>query len=110
MTEHTEHIPPSPLRNRNLLEMELDDETVILVDHVYMPEGAARVCPDCGGPGHNAGMVGLILDGACGLLSPEEALLLADRLVRGAHLVLESTEDPPDVEREAARYSTPTHP
>jgi hypothetical protein len=38
------------------------------------------------------------------LLSAEEALLLADRLQRAAHLVLETDEDLPDPEREYRRY------
>ena len=106
---------PLPLRTRNVLEMELDDEeTAVAVDHVYLPEGTAGTCPHCGGPGHNAGLVGLTVSNdeyeqITGLMAPEQALLLANRIVRAANLVLESTEDPPDVEREAARYSTPSH-
>ena len=38
------------------------------------------------------------------LLTAEEALLLADRLQRAAHLVLETDEDLPDPEREYRRY------
>ena len=38
------------------------------------------------------------------LLSAEEALLLADRLQRAAHLVLENDEDLPDPEREYRRH------
>jgi hypothetical protein len=39
-----------------------------------------------------------------GLMSAEQALMLANRLTRAANLVLESEEDVPDVEREAARF------
>jgi hypothetical protein len=38
------------------------------------------------------------------LLTVEEALLLADRLQRAAHLVLETDEDLPDPEREYRRH------
>jgi hypothetical protein len=38
------------------------------------------------------------------LLFPDQALLLANRLIRAANLVMESDEGLPDVEREAARF------
>jgi len=41
------------------------------------------------------------------LLTAEEALVLANRLQRAASLVMESEEDTPDVEREAARFTAP---
>lgn len=83
----------------------------IAVEHVFAPEGAFE-CDDCGAPGHDPGMVGLGIDGddrqqAYAMLSPEEALLIANRLTRAAELVLESAEDVPDVEREAARFAVP---
>jgi hypothetical protein len=39
------------------------------------------------------------------LLSAEEALTLANRLVRVANLILESEEDRPDIERDMARFA-----
>jgi hypothetical protein len=83
----------------------------IAIEHVFAPEGAFE-CDDCGEPGHDPGMVGLGVSGddrqnAYAMLSPEEALLIANRLTRAAGLVLESMEDVPDVEREAARFAVP---
>lgn len=83
----------------------------IMIEHVFAPEGSFG-CEECGGPGHDPGMVGLGIDGdddqqAYAMLSPEEALLIANRLTRAAGLVLESAEDVPDVEREAARFTAP---
>jgi hypothetical protein len=43
-------------------------------------------------------------DDASMVMTPEDALMLANRLTRAANLVLETMEDAPDVEREAARY------
>jgi len=84
---------------------------LIVVEHVFAPDGAFA-CEDCGGPGHDPGMVGLTMSGdgdqfAGTLLSAEEALVLANRLTRAASLILESEEEPPDIEREAARFSVP---
>jgi hypothetical protein len=89
-------------------------DAVIDVDHVYLPEGSFP-CADCGNPGHDPGFVGLfaaetddeddITARVNILLTAAEAILLADRLTRAAHLVLESQEDAPDVEREAARFT-----
>jgi len=45
-----------------------------------------------------------VLNTESAMLTPDEALLLADRLKRAADLVLETLEDPPDLEREAARF------
>jgi hypothetical protein len=91
-----------------------DDDTVIVVEHVYAPEGAVA-CEDCGKPSHDPGMVGLVIssddedgdgDGFTSvLMDAEDALLLANRLTRAASLVLESQEDNPDIEREAARFT-----
>jgi hypothetical protein len=106
MTEHTPGIPHPPILSRNLLDMWLDgnDEANITVDHVYLPEGAGGTC-HCGNPVHDPGLVGLSLNDDCALLTAEQALLLANRLQRAASLILESGEAPPDVEREAARYT-----
>jgi hypothetical protein len=86
----------------------VDDDTMIWIDHVFTM-GAS--------PDDDPGYVGLTVtedDGsedrgrlsakATCLLSAEEALLLADRLQRAAHLVLETDEDLPDPEREYRRY------
>lgn len=104
-----------PLNYRTVLTMHPEaDGSRIAVDHVYAPEGAFD-CDDCGEPGHDPGMVGLTMAGddnqnASALLTAEEALVLANRLQRAASLVMESEEDTPDVEREAARFSAPARP
>jgi hypothetical protein len=77
----------------------VDDDTMIWIDHVFTMGTS---------PGDDPGYVGLTVtdDDAkltC-LLTAEEALLLADRLQRAAHLVLETDEDLPDPEREYRRY------
>ena len=92
----------------------VDDDTMIWVDHVFTI-GAS--------PDDDPGYVGLTVTDedtaeagtaeadrtrpgarATCLLTAEEALLLADRLQRAAHLVLETGEDLPDPEREYRRY------
>jgi len=87
----------------------VDDDTMIWVDHVFTM-GAS--------PDDDPGYVGLTITEddtadadrarpaarATCLLTAEEALLLADRLQRAAHLVLETGEDLPDPEREYRRY------
>jgi hypothetical protein len=77
----------------------VDDDTTIWVDHVFAT-GAS--------PHDDPGYVGLTLTGddtrATCLLTAQEALLLADRLQRAAHLVLETEEDLPDPEREYRRH------
>jgi hypothetical protein len=87
----------------------VDDDTMIWIDHVFTV-GAS--------PGDDPGYVGLTVteddaaDAERGrpgaratcLLTAAEALLLADRLQRAAHLVLETDEDLPDPEREFRRY------
>jgi hypothetical protein len=104
MSEH--HPEAVPLRTRTLWHMLCDDEeTVVMVDHVYIPEGAAGTCDDCGKPAHDPGLVGLIVGEDSALLSAEQALALANRLTKAAELVLESEEDVPDVERDIARFA-----
>ena len=98
-----------PLRSRSLLHLHAAG-TTICVDHVYEAEGAGTCEHDgCDGLSHDPGMVGLMLhdeDGTTSaLLDAGDALLLAERLQRAASLVLESEEDAPDIEREAARYT-----
>ncbi|HEX3960914.1 MAG TPA: hypothetical protein VHZ03_30565 [Trebonia sp.] len=105
MTGHTPEAPS--LRTRTLLHLPLDDEddSFVAVDHVYLPEGAADPCEDCGRPAHDPGMVGLMVSEGDALMTAEQALVVANRLTRAASLVLESGEDCPDIEREAARYA-----
>jgi hypothetical protein len=93
----------------------------VSVDHLYDTD--AEPCPGCGGRCGMAGMVGLSLEfespdpeaeiaswEAGVVLSPEEALWLANRLRRAADVCYEMTEDPPDVRREVIRLSTPAAP
>jgi hypothetical protein len=79
------------------------DDTAIWVDYVCTMEA-----------GHpDEDFVGIMIQeaeaaaSASALLTAGEALLLADRLTRGAHLVLENGEDLPDAERE---YQLPGRP
>ena len=85
MTEHDGHVHPEHVhsRTRNIWSAILDDdeETCIAVDHIYLPEGSFT-CEDCGLPGHDPGMVGIIVGGGGALLEPELALTLANRLTR----------------------------
>jgi hypothetical protein len=108
---HNGSEPPVPrLRTRTVGVIDADDDTVIIVEHVYEPEGATP-CVDCGKPSHDPGMVGLIVGGhddddpVSVLLFAADALVLANRLTRAASLVLESEEAVPDIEREAARFA-----
>jgi MoxR-like ATPase len=77
----------------------VDDDTTIWIDHVFAM-GAS--------PHDDPGYVGLTVTEddtrATCLLTAQEALLLADRLQRAAHLVLETDEDLPDPEREYRRH------
>src|SRR5499427_10868772 len=86
----------------------VDDDTMIWIDHVF----TMGLSPE-----DDPGYVGLTVTEddssedrarlgakATCLLTAEEALLLADRLQRAAHLVLETDEDLPDPEREYRRY------
>jgi hypothetical protein len=99
--------PEPETGSRRLLHLHLDDSAVIEVEHFY---GTGGTC-HCGEPAiRDPGRVGLIVkdsdgDIAYAAMNASQALLTADRLTRGAHLILESDEDPPDIEREAARYS-----
>lgn len=104
-----------PLRRRTIGRIHPeDDNAFVVVDHIFAAEGSLT-CGDCGAPAHDPGMIGLFIDGnvdeegetANVLLTASEALVLAERLQRAAALVLESGEDHPDVEREAARFGVP---
>ena len=100
------HPDAIPLRTRTIWHMLCDDdETAVLVEHVYLPEGAAGTCDHCGGLAHDPGLVGLIVGDDSALLSAKQALALANRLTKAAELVLESEEDVPDVERDMARFA-----
>ena len=77
----------------------VDDDTMIWIDHVFATGTS---------PHDDPGYVGLTvaeddIKATC-LLTAQEALLLADRLQRAAHLVLETDEDLPDPEREYRRH------
>jgi len=112
----SEHQPEGiQLRSRTIGHLHVEDDTVIAVEHVYIPEGAVS-CDDCGAPAHDPGMVGLVVSREDGeddagplvtsvLMTAEDALVLANRLQRAASLILESAEDNPDIEREAARFA-----
>ena len=109
MTDHDHETVD--FRTRTVLHLHLTDEDdgpAVIVDHVYEPEGMTTC--ECGAPGHDPGMVGLMLAGGekkavSVLLTPERALLVANRLTRAANFALESGEDPLDLDREAARYA-----
>lgn len=108
MTEEPEAVP---LRQRSVLRLELEgQQATVIVDHVYLGAGDTDPCEDCGGVVHDEGAVGLAVDDHgemvnSVILSPEEALLVANRLTRAANLVLEGGEDAPDLEREVARFT-----
>ena len=106
MSENSERI-------RIVGSVPVDDDTMIWIDHVFTM-GAS--------PDDDPGYVGLTVTEddssedrvrlgakATCLLTAEEALLLADRLQRAAHLVLETDEDLPDPEREYRRHRGSGH-
>ena len=109
------HPEPVPLRSRTLLSMTVDcacgDEDhegiVVEVEHVYLAEQDVGTCENCHLPHRNPGMVGLIVGEGSALMEPELALIVANRLTRVANLILESREEPPDIEREAHRFGAP---
>lgn len=114
MTGNDEALPAPRRRTLGVIHAE-GCGALIAVDHLYAPEGAFS-CEHCGEPGHDPGMVSLFVDEdteddsapmATALLTAGEALTLANRLQRAASLILESGEDRPDVEREAARFTVP---
>ena len=104
--DHGHEAPP--FQSRNIARLFTDDGSEISVDHLYAASADLAPCPDCGGACVSAGMIGLdvLVDGPV-LLSPEEALLLINRLQRAVNVVLETMEDPPDMDREAARLALP---
>lgn len=100
---HEFHEHPAP-RERNIADFETADGTSIRIDHLFIAAEDLEPCPNCGGQCVSAGLVGLVLDEVPAVLSPEEALMVANRLTRAANLVLETLEDAPDPEREAVRF------
>ena len=97
--EH-QHRPP---RKRNIGRVFTEAGDEIAVDHLYDPD--PDPCPDCGGDCIAAGMIGMTAGSITVTLIPEEALLLASRLERAVNVVLETMEDPPDIERDMARFA-----
>lgn len=115
--DHHDH---GELKTRLVTVVEAAYKTLVAVEHVYDND----VCSACGTL--STGFVGIRIrnepepedergdehgdehDGekcASALLDAGEALLLADRITRAAHLVLETTEELPDIEREVIRHS-----
>jgi hypothetical protein len=113
MSEHEAEAVPAKIRTVGLLFLDDQEEGAIGVDHIYLAEGSFD-CEDCGSPGHDPGHVGLTADDgeviARMVLTAPEALVLANRLQRAASLVLESEEQVPDIEREAARFAVTDKP
>ena len=112
------HHDDGELKTRLVTVIEAAYKTLVAVEHVYDND----VCSACGTL--STGFVGIKIrnepddkpepedergderDGekcASALLDAGEALLLADRITRAAHLVLETTEEPADFEREGER-------
>lgn len=101
--------PENSVHCRTFLTYTTDDDTIVLVEHVFAAEGHAGKCDECGQDAHDPGVVGLALAGDNGttmsvLVPPEVALLIANRLERAANAVLESMEEPEDLERSMARF------
>ncbi len=90
---------------RVLLTMPLDDddndESILIVDYTYFSESSSSegICEHCGKLAHDLNLVGITLNGESTLLTAAQALVVANRLQRGAAMVLESEEDLP-AERE----------
>jgi hypothetical protein len=78
------------------------DNISIQVDHVYTMETCEHGHPE-------PGLVGLAVfkddDRLSVLLSPDDALIIANRLQRAANLVMEAGEDLPNPEREYRRHN-----
>jgi hypothetical protein len=96
------------LRFRTVGIIPIHDDAHIAVEHVY----DNSTCPEHGSL-TDAGLVGIAIhddtpgekQSASILLDARDALLLADRIVRAAHLALELMEDLPDLDREVLRHS-----
>lgn len=92
------------LRTRTVGGIATDEGASVDVDHVYLMDADEAAKPD-------DGMVGLFVKdeqetAVSVLLTPAEALTIANRLTRAAGLVMESDEDLPDPEREYRRHAT----
>ena len=106
--EHDHDTPP--FRERNIAELFTTDGSTIRVDHLYVAGENLQPCPNCGGECVSAGLVGLVIDDTPAVLTAEEALLVINRLERAVNAVLETLEDPPDMDREASRLLIPRGP
>lgn len=104
----SDHDHGSTLKFRTVGLIEAHEDAHIAVQHVY----DNSTCPEHGSL-VDSGLVGIAIHDetpgeeqfASVLLDPPDALLLADRITRAAHLALELAEDLPDVEREYLRHS-----
>jgi hypothetical protein len=105
-----EHEHPTKIRHVGFFETESGER--IAVAYVFDDQ----TCPEHGHLLITSSGVGLVVNGVtkhgdkaevCAVLTPSEALLLADRLSRAAQLALEVGEDVADVEREVIRHSAP---
>ena len=96
------------LKSRTVGIIEACEDIHIAVEHVY----DNSTCPEHGSL-TDAGLVGVAIHDdtpgeeafASVLLGAADALLLADRITRAAHLALELGEELPDPEREYLRHS-----
>lgn len=103
-----DHPGDSKLRFRVTGTIEVHDDCHITVEHVY----GNTTCPEHGSL-TDSGLVGIAVNDetpgeeqfALVHLDAADALLLADRIVRAAHLVLELGEQLPDPQREYLRHS-----
>jgi hypothetical protein len=105
MTDEHEH--DGEFKSRTVGFIDAGEDTHIEVEHAYDNTSAVH------GGLVNKGLVGIAIHDqtpgeeqfATALLGARDALLLADRITRAAHLALELEEDLPDVEREYLRHS-----
>ncbi|HEY1914253.1 MAG TPA: hypothetical protein VGH27_01645 [Streptosporangiaceae bacterium] len=78
------------------------EDSSVWVDHLYTMETCEHGRLD-------AGQVGLTVTSGDTTVSvcliPDDALVIANRIIRAANLVMESGEDLPDPEREYRRHS-----
>ena len=103
-----DHPSDAKLRFRVVGCIEVHDDCRITVEHVF----GNTVCPEHGSL-TDSGLVGIAIHDespaeeqfALVHLDAADALLLADRITRAAHLALELGEQLPDVEREYLRHS-----
>lgn len=104
----------NPVRTRSAGTLFLDEDASVHVDHVFLAEGKAGTCDHdgCNEPAHDPGGVGITVcedddTDVTVVMSPLQALWLANRLTRAANFALESGEEPPDLERDIARITGP---